>query len=154
MPSSQSSITLDPPDFSACYVGWGDEEEARIYDCRTWPNKYKARADYAASIGEPVRECHVRVIYARWLSSQEQWDDYGRERWNDMWLDVEMDERGARYVDGDWRYPDGTPLPEEGPDAPEEPPENWEPDEEDPVWVSCKRTDEGAVRCWRVEWAG
>lgn len=152
MPAEQ--LVREPADFSGCYVGWDGEEEARLYDCRRWPSKAAARRNYASEIGEPLRECHVRVIYARWLTLQEQWDDYGRERWGDLWVDEEIDKRGARYVDGDLRYPDGTPVAEEAPDEPDEPPEGWEPYEDDPVWTTCKRTDEDAVRCWRVEWSG
>jgi hypothetical protein len=118
--------------FTGCYVGCDGDEQARLYDCRTWPNRYAARRAYAGELGEPLGDLSVRVVYARWFTRQEQWDDYGRE----CWEPEDWDETGPE------------------PEPPDEPPEDWEPSEEDPCWTSCKRTDPGAARCWRVEWNG
>lgn len=120
------------PDFTGCYVGWDDDEQARIYDCRTWPNGNRARRDYALESGERIGDYSLRVIWARWLTRQEKWENYGCECWEpDDW-----DETGPE------------------PEPPDEPPEDWEPNEEGPSWTTCKRTDPRAARCWRVEWDG
>lgn len=149
---------LNTPDFTGCYFGCDDSEHGRLYDCRTYPSRYVARRAYASDLGEPLRDFRATVIYARWITRAEKWDDFGRDRWRYEFEDEDLPE--CPKCGAPAGKPCNAPI-EAIADEPcderlelDETPQNWEPFDEDPTWAICKRMHPDAVRCWYVEWTG
>ena len=156
----QVGKTPEPPDFDGCFAVRHDEEVARLYDTRRWPDANAARADYARDLGvasgedgEPrgpaLDAVTARPVYVRWYTDQEQWERLGKARWGDWHLDDLIDAGRVRLVGDTWVNEAGKPP--KIPDAPNVPPLGWEPYEEDPVWTTCDALHPQAVMCWRVE---
>lgn len=129
--------------------GWESASEYSVQDART-TTRGQAAARFAREDGGRITDVRVWKRYARPLTRQDVWSDYGYERQLDN-----LEDLFACPACGVAR---GLACDEEGsaePCAarvallPTEPPEDWEPDPEgDPCWQFVHRDNPDAIPVW------
>lgn len=140
-PDDQAYPGLDPDN---CYVFY-DECEFGI-QCGSRPRATATRY-YADEIGEDFARVTCHVAYMRFLTRQESYERGALERAVVAWFDSHtppLQWNDARQ----WVTPDGAVVT--APPELDTVPAGWKPDEDDPVWEFCEKTDPGAVKCWRL----
>lgn len=112
------------------YAEWGhDELEGTITPYGPGVHRAAVQRRFANEVGVGFEEVRCVVRYARPLTYQEVWDERGRERWLDDW----MEQNGVFYnLRRNQHTAHGRFI--QVPDPPHEPPPDWQPAEEDPVF--------------------
>jgi hypothetical protein len=114
--------------------------------CEATGHRAAAQRFAANTVGVEFSEMSRSTCYGRFLTRQEIWDDYGRDRFIGEYLDSHP---GIRYIDDQWRYSDHRVA--KVPNASDVVPGDWMPIERDPVWEFCKKTDAGATKIYVFE---
>lgn len=128
-----------------CYI-LDDEHEWGIQANRP---RAAAISNYARAHGYRVREVTCRRRYLRLLTRQESWECHELEKAESDWID-NHEPPLTLNANFDWVTPDGTVC--ELPATLGIVPSDWEPNDDDPVWEFCKKSDAGAIPCWEL-WA-
>lgn len=141
---AHAGITLDN-----CVNGYYDDGiEGSVVVASRMP-RATAISHFARELGVTFKEVKCETTYARLLTRQDVWDDYGRDRFEDDLIDEDEMKFDSSSPSG-WRWK-STEEPVVFEETPAEPPEDWEPREEDPAWSRCKQDDPGATKVYIME---
>lgn len=111
---------------------------------------------FASELGCDFADVRCTTRYIRARTRQEVWDEQGRDRWDDDYLDehhIEIKwQPEKKDTDEEWIHVDADSGERvELPDSPTHPPEDWEPNEDDGVWEFCKKDSPGAIKVYICE---
>jgi hypothetical protein len=103
---------------------------------------------FADEMGVDFPQVLCRVEYVRIYSRQEAYDEAcGSDDVISQWAG----DNNLKLRITDWEWVDTEGVVHPVPEGVEIVPDDWEPDDTDPVWAFCKKTDPGAVKVWRLD---
>lgn len=144
-PDDLAAPGLNPDD---CYV-FGEECEYAIQSNR---KRATAIGYFAGEMGVRFQDVRCARAYIAFLTRQEAYDTQDADDhafWE--WFDNHEPPLTCRTEDKHFRcyLPDGTEAkpPEFDPTVPDD----WEPQEDCPVWAFCEKRAPGAIACWQLE---